>query len=87
MCTGLEVAALVGAGASTYSAIDSGNQARKASRNAAEQAANAEKERKAAADKAAQDAYASTKFAREALRSNSLFTGGGTTGSQQTLGV
>lgn len=80
MCTGLEIAALVGTTASVKQGLDARKDAKAQSRNA-------EKERKAAETKATQDAYASTKFARDALRSNSLFTGGGTAGAQQTLGV
>jgi hypothetical protein len=47
-------------------------------------------ERKAAETKATQDAYASTQMRKQALRQNSLFTGGsgGTApATQQTLGV
>lgn len=86
MCTGLEIAALVGTGASVKQGMD----ARKAGKAAEAQSRNAEAERKAAEAKATQDAYASTVFAKRAMRENSLFTGGGSmggTGGQQTLGV
>ncbi|MDP2074626.1 hypothetical protein [Hydrogenophaga sp.] len=87
MCTGLEIAALVGTTASVKQGLDARKDAKAQSRKADAAAAGVEAERKAAETKATQDAYASTKFARDALRSNSLFTGGGTAGAQQTLGV
>jgi hypothetical protein len=83
MCTGLELLAAAG----TASSIKSANDQRKASKNAERQAANAETERKAEETKAQQNAYAQTQMSRKALRENSLFTGGGTSAGQQTLGV
>jgi len=83
VCTGIEVAQVVAAVATTANAIDSSEQAKKAASRQEQMAANATNERKAAETKATQDAYSKNMFARKALRDNSLFTGGG----QQTLGV
>lgn len=87
MCTGLEVA-LIGAGtAAAVSTYDAAQDQKKEAKRARAEAANAKAEREAAAAKATQDAYATQQFQKRALRENSLFTGGGTSGGQQTLGV
>lgn len=90
MCTGLEVALIGGAAATTVAAVDSADNARKGRRQATAQAESAAAERKAAETKATQDAYAQTQMRKQALRSNSLFTGGSggsAPATQQTLGV
>lgn len=91
MCTGVEIA-LIGAGTaaavSSYDAAqDQKKEAKRARADAMEAAGKAEGERQAAAAKATQDAYATQQFQKRALRENSLFTGGGTSGELQTLGV
>jgi hypothetical protein len=86
MCTGLEVAALVGAGASVAGVAD----AQDAKRKAGHAAGDAERNRLAAEAAAAQRASAQTQMTRRALRANSLFTGGGDAGAgagRTTLGV
>ena len=86
MCTGAELtagAAVVGAvagAAGTYNGI----QARK---DAKAQAQRAEQERKKAESEAAASANFKTTQARQALRANSLFTGGGTAGAATTPGA
>jgi 23S rRNA pseudoU1915 N3-methylase RlmH len=90
MCTGLELLA-VGAAATTAAvSVDQAQDAKKDRKQAKTMAENAVLERKAAETKATQDAYASTQMRKQALRQNSLFTGGsgGTApATQQTLGV
>lgn len=82
--------ALILGGIATASSIDQANDAKKDRKEIQAKAANAEAERKAAEAKATQDAYAQTQMRRQALRQNSLFTGGagGTVpATRQTLGV
>lgn len=91
MCTGIEPY-LVGAAAATTAAvsIDQANDARKDRKALEAKALQAENERKAAEAKATQDAYAQTQMRKQALRSNSLFTGGSggsEPAARQTLGV
>jgi hypothetical protein len=90
MCTGLELLA-VGAAATTAAvSIDQAQDAKKDRKDAILKAAGIEKERKDADAKATQDAYASTQMRKQALRTNSLFTGGAggsEPATQQTLGV
>ena len=77
MCTGLEIAALVGAGASAAGAVSSYEGARK-SRNMQKDAANnAALAAKASDTRATQDANARIAMRRRALATNSLATGGG----------
>lgn len=83
MCTGAEAALLVATTASTMATMDAAEQGKKRAQQALDQSKKAETERKAAEDKAVQDSYSQNVMARRAIRSNSLFTGGG----QQTLGV
>ncbi|WP_439587501.1 hypothetical protein [Hydrogenophaga sp.] len=90
MCTGLELLAVGAAGATAATTISQANDAKKDRKQAQAMAANAETERKAAETKATQDAYASTQMRKQALRSNSLFTGGSggaEPAARQTLGV
>ena len=74
----------------TATAVDSAQDAKKDRKELKAQAANAETERKAAEAKGIQTAYAQTQMRKQAIRQNSLFTGG-TGGSEpatrQTLGV
>lgn len=91
MCTGIEPW-IVGAAAATTAAVsvDQAMDAKKDRKRATAQAENAAAERKAAETKATQDAYAQTQMRKQALRSNSLFTGGSggsAPATQQTLGV
>lgn len=83
-------AALVFGGLAAASSIDAAQDAKKDRKELRAQAANAEAERKAAEAKGIQDAYAQTQQRKQALRKNSLFTGG-SGGSEpadrQTLGV
>ena len=67
MCTGLEVAAIVGAGASAATALTAKGPS----------VPDPAKERMKAEAEAAQRAGARTAMQRRAMRQNSLFTGGG----------
>jgi hypothetical protein len=82
--------ALVLGGIATASSINSAQDAKKDRKLLRSQAENAEAERKAAETKGIHDAYAQTQLRKQALRSNSLFTGGAPAGhssGRQTLGV
>lgn len=89
MCTGLEIAALVGAGASV-----AGTVLNKPKAPAAVAAPDPAKERAKAEAEATQKANAKISMQRKAMRENSLLTGAGTlgattqpAGSRSTLGV
>jgi hypothetical protein len=78
------------AGVSTAAAVDSAQNAKKDRKRLQAQADGVEQERKAAEAKGIQDAYAQTQLRKQALRSNSLFTGGSggsASAGRQTLGV
>lgn len=82
--------ALIVGGLATASSIDQAQDAKKDRKQMLAKADAAEAERKAAETKAIQDAYATTQMRRQALRSNSLFTGGAggsAPATRQTLGV
>lgn len=79
MCTGMEILATL----ATVDAIQKSGEAKKSAQQEYERSTRLEAERKDAESKAAQESYAQNIMARRAIRSNSLFTGGG----QQTLGV
>lgn len=85
MCTGLEIAAIAGATAST-AAVVQGYEGNRRAKNMAKDQANA----LAAADtKATQDANGRIAMRRRALAGNSLMTGGGdmsATGGKSSLG-
>lgn len=89
MCTGAEGPALstwLAAGqaaATVYMAYDAAEQGKKRAQQELDRSNKVEAERKDAESKAVQQSYAQNAMARRAIRSNSLFTGGG----QQTLGV
>lgn len=92
MCTGIEpwVYGAVASAATAAVAVDSAQEAKKERKDMQAKAANVELDRKNAEAKATQDAYASTRMRKQALRSNSLFTGGAggsEPATQQTLGV
>lgn len=90
MCTGLEAALLAGTAVTAATAVDSAQDAKKDRKELKAQAENVALERKTAETKATQDAYASTQMRKQALRSNSLFTGGSggaEPAARQTLGV
>jgi len=90
MCTGLELLAAGAAATTAAVSIDQAQDAKKDRKEALLKATGLEKDRKAAESKATQDAYASAQMRKQALRSNSLFTGGAggsEPATQQTLGV
>ncbi|WP_159594395.1 hypothetical protein [Hydrogenophaga sp. BPS33] len=81
---------LILAGIGTAVSVDSAQDAKKDRKEMQAKAAGVEAERKAAEAKATQDAYAQTQMRRQALRQNSLFTGGAggsAPATGQTLGV
>lgn len=82
--------ALILGGIATASSINSAQDAKKDRKQLKTQAENAEAERKAAETKGIHDAYAQTQQRKQALRQNSLLTGGSSEGhssGRQTLGV
>lgn len=81
MCVGPELALLAG-GVGTAATVVQGMDASRRSKHAAE---DAKRERLQGEAEAAQRAQARTQQQRQALRANSLFTGGGEPG--KTLGV
>lgn len=90
MCTGLELLAAGAAATTAVVAVDQAQDAKKDRKDALLKAAGVEKERKDAEVKATQDAYAQTQMRKQAMRQNSLFTGGAggsEPATRQTLGV
>lgn len=86
MCTGVEIAAIIGATAAVGGVAVSSDTARQA-KNAR---GDAERGRLKAETESAQRASAQTQMARRSLAKNSLFTGGGTAGTaggSSTLGA
>lgn len=91
MCTGLEVAAIVG-GTAAAASVHQAEQARKTAHGEMDRA---REDKQRAEAEAAQRASAKIQLQRKALRENSLFTGGGGAGSatdttttgRTTLGV